>query len=369
MKKSKMHYANLIFISIFILSFLCCFLSQNLYENTTRYASLIAFISLIILLFAYVNPFVQLKNKDVELIGITIAAIIAMLNLMIIESNKGAFLTAANLLLVIYLSDKVSFSEKEKMVLSGCGAAFLGFWFSDVKWDYNFNMVGLVFMVIGILALLFLEMIREKFELGYLLYIEILLYFTITLYTILYHSRCAMVGLLLFGVFVILGKAIGKSKICFRCFALLATAGSILFTIFYVYLGTLSLNLKFLYKDLLSGREDIWKELWEVFLRSPITGIGSSYKMKSFFIFEVHNGLFDILVVHGILVFLVILLFLLKRLFQYQSRFKNTNQMCISMAGFFAMLFTSFFENYFIVSPYLMVFFVLLTWGNEERNF
>jgi O-antigen ligase len=255
------------------------------------------------------------------------------------------------------------------MILSGCGAAFLGVWFCDVKWNYNFNMVGLVFMVIGILSLLFLEMLREKFKLQYLFYIEIMLYFTITLYTILYHSRCAMVGQLLFGLFVIAGKKFGTSKTFFKCLALLATIGSILFTILYVYFGTLSLNLKFLYKDLLSGREDIWKELWEVFLKSPITGIGSSYEMKNFFIFEVHNGLFDILVVHGILVFFVVLLLLLKRLFQYQIRFKNTNQMCITMAGFFAMLFTSFFENYVIVSPYLMVFFVLLTWGNEERNF
>jgi O-antigen ligase len=321
------------------------------------------------LLFAYVNPFAQLRNRDVELIGITIAAVIAMLNLIVIESNKGAFLTAVNLLLVIYLSDKVSFSEKEKMILSGCGAAFLGIWFCDVKWDYNFNMVGLVFMVIGILSLLFLEILREKFELGYLIYVEIMLYVTITLYTILYHSRCAMVGLLLFGLFVIAGKKIGTSKVFFRCLTLLATVGSILFTVLYVYLGSISFNLKFLYKDLLSGREDIWRDLWEVFLKSPVTGIGSSYKMRNFFIFEVHNGLFDILVVHGILVFIVALLFLLKRLFQFQTRFVNTNQMCITMAGFFAMLFTSFFENYFIVSPYLMVFFVLLTWGNEERNF
>ena len=84
--------------------------------------------------------------------------------------------------------------------------------------------------------------------------------------------------------------------------------------------------------------------------------------------FEVHNGLFDILVVHGILVFCCVLYLLLKRLsecllgFSVCSRddmWYNYRRICV--AAVFAILFTSFFENFFINSPYMLLLMVLMS--------
>ena len=69
----------------------------------------------------------------------------------------------------------------------------------------------------------------------------------------------------------------------------------------------------------------------------------------------------DILVVHGILVFIPVLFLLIKalnRLFSRDIIFCPDKR--IAFAGVYALLFQSFFENGFIVTPYSCVFFVLM---------
>lgn len=349
------------FILLTAALFLGCFVSQGIYAAVARYASLIAFAAFSALFFSHRNPFLCLLEKDVEFLLMAAADLLTLINLFVIRSNKGAFLTVVNLLLAVYLADKVHFSKKQAEALSGCGAVFLIPWFGFVKWEYNFNMAGLVFMLISILGILFLAFVKEEYGFSYLIWIQAMLYAAGTLYTILYHSRCAMVGMLLFGLFLPGGRLFQKYKALRRIFIILATAGSIFFTLFYVWLGSLSVDITFLYKSILSGREEIWSELWQALLAKPVTGIGSSYQMKSFFIFEVHNGLFDILAVHGIPVFLVTLFLLIHKMWKSSPDLEHSEAERIADAGMLAILFVSYFENFFIVPPYLLIFFFFFT--------
>lgn len=356
-----------IFILLTAALFIGCFVSQDIYAPVARYASLVAFSAFSVLLFSHRNPFRCLWERDAEFFLMAAADLLALINLFVIHSNKGAFLTVVNLLLAVYLADKVHFTKKQAKLLSGCGAVFLVPWFASVKWEYNFNMAGLVFMMISILGILFLELEGEEYGLSYVKWVQALLYAAGTLYTVLYHSRCAMAGMLVFGIFLACGKIIQKNAALRRVFIIMATVGSILFTLFYVWLGSLSVDITFLYKSVLSGREEIWSELWQALLRKPVTGIGSSYQMKSFFIFEVHNGLFDILAVHGIPVFLAVIVLLVRKMWTSCADMDGTAVVRIADAGMFAMLFTSFFENFFIVPPYLLVFFFLFTLVSRGR--
>lgn len=349
-----------IFIVLTCALFFGCFVSQKIYAAAAQYASLTASAAFLALFFSCRNPFRCFWERDAEFLLMAAADIFTLASLFIIHSNKGALLTVVNLLFAVYLADKVHFTKRQMEILTGCGAVFLIPWFAFVKWEYNFNMAGLVFMMITILGILFLELAGKRHGLSYVKWIQGLLYAAGTLYTILYHSRCAMAGMAVFGIFLLFGRTIQKYKMVRRIFIILATAGSIVFTLFYVWLGSLSVDITFLYKDILSGREKIWSELWQALMEMPVTGIGSSYQMKSFFIFEVHNGLFDILAVHGIPVFLVVIVLLIRKMLLCPDAEKSPEGR-IADAGMFAMLFASFFENFFIVPPYLLVFFFLFT--------
>ncbi len=360
-KTKVMGIGRSLFILLAAVLFCGCFVSQEIYAVTAKYASLVSFAAFTALFFSHRNPFRCLFERDMEFLLMAAADLLTLLNLFLIHSNKGAFLTVVNLLMAVYLADKVNFTRRQAMIFSGCMTVFLIPWFAFVKWEYNFNMAGLVFMMLTVMGILFLEFVKEVYAMPYMGWIQILLCATGTLYTILYHSRCAMAGMFLFMIFLTCGKIIQKNRAIKRMIIIMTTAGSIVFTLFYVWLGSLSVEITFLYKSILSGREEIWGELWQALLEKPVTGIGSAYQMKSFFIFEVHNGLFDILAVHGIPVFLLVIFLLVRKMWLCPSGREQTAVVRIAQSGIFAMLFVSFFENFFIVPPYLLLFFFLFT--------
>ena len=348
---------NIIFVIVYVALFAGCFIMQDVYSVVAKFASLITFLLLALI------AFVKFEKIDSELVLVVAGCFVAGINLLIIHSNKGAFFTAADLLLMLYVTGRIQFKKKHKLIMAGAGSFILLFWYATVRWDYNFNMAGLVFMITTISCMLFFELLKDKYY--YLKYMQILIFIVGVLFCTLYHSRCAMMGLIIFGIIYLAEPFILKHSWMKYLLIILSTVGAVLFTLLYVGIAKTGWNLTFLYKDILSGRQLIWDELWQALLKQPFTGIGSSYELKSFFIFEVHNGLFDILAVHGVLVFAVTIVLLIKKLNMYLNTKAESNEYRIAVASVFAILFTSFFENFFIVSPYLLV--VMMLMNNQEE--
>ena len=381
MEKAETKKTNLIFLVILTLQTLGMFLYDEIHSVIAPLTSLMTFGCFGCMLIE--RLYRAYKNKDKAAFGtgwhelwiVVAGSVVALINLFAIGSNKGAFLTAADLLLMCLLVREFSLSAKQKFYVCALYCALLIWWYCTVRWYFNFNMTGFVFMLTAVFSILLMEVVKKKhagFE--WLSFIQVIQFIVAFLLCLLYHSRCVMAGGLAFGMLYLLIPYIASKRVLREILILGATVGSIIFTMLYILLDKLDLNVTFLYKDILSGRQDIWKELWEAFLQSPITGIGSSYVMKSFFMFEVHNGLFDILVVHGILVFCCVLYLLLKRLsecllgFSVCSRddmWYNYRRICV--AAVFAILFTSFFENFFINSPYMLLLMVLMS-GIRDVN-
>ncbi len=184
-----------------------------------------------------------------------------------------------------------------------------------------------------------------------------------------YLSRCALIGALVFTVLILIPRKFWThraGKVFYGIMTLGLTVGTVLFSLLLVWLGSMRdiLNVKILYKDFFSGREEVWGELWGEYLRHPITGMGSSYKLHVVDLegtFEVHNGLLDILFVHGSIVFIVVLCFLIPLLLRQREQMAADAVSQFAMAGVFAMLATSFFENYFIVPPFMLLFMLLFS--------
>jgi hypothetical protein len=343
------------------------------YEAVTPYGTLIATAGLVTALFCYVD--IGEMIRDPAFLLMAGADILALINLFIIGSNKGAILTVADLLLVLYLSNKIKLSKKQVLICACYIGFFFLYWTIDVKGyfkGYNTNYGGLVLISGFFFAIYALEYLR------YHLYVEkkkekakwliiLTVYFFAWGYNIIawYRSRCALLGLVGFAILVLIPMKVWKNKAFYLTVTLITTVGSILFSLLYVLLGALkdTFRIQIFYKDIISGREEIWSELWSAFIRQPVTGIGSSYQIKLDWLngmFEVHNGLLDILIVHGVAVFAVTIVFMIKRFLELHEASVSSHLNRIAMAGVFAMMLPAFMENYIIVPPFSLIFLLLM---------
>ncbi|MBR5406370.1 MAG: O-antigen ligase family protein [Lachnospiraceae bacterium] len=343
------------------------------YEAVTPYGTLIASLFLIIALFCYMDIKDMLKDPAFYLMAG--ADVVALINLFLIGSDKGAILTVADFILILYLANKIDLSKKQ-VIISMC---YLGFfflyWTFDVKGyfkGYNTNYGGLVlisgfFFAIYALEYLRLYLVEIKGVKNAKWLLAVTVFFFAWGYNIIawYRSRCALLGLAAFAVLILIPLKVWKNRIFYTVLTAVTTAGSVLVSLVYVWLGAMKdvFSIRIFYKDLISGREEIWSELWSAFIKQPVTGIGSSYEMQLDWLggmFEVHNGLLDILIVHGIAVFCVTIVFMIKRFLELHDAGTKSHINKCAAAGLFAMMMPAFMENYIIVPPFSLIMLILI---------
>lgn len=371
MSKRKMAGSIVLLAAVFI-QIMLGWNEFSWYSKSAPFGTLIATVALGITFLCYVDIKAALKDPVFYLMVATDA--IAMLNLILVHSNYGAILVVVHFLLMLYLANKVVLTPK--MVL--LGSVFIGFfffyWTFDVKGyfkGYNTNFGGLVLITGFIFVILFCELLKEyllyekKSEYGNYIWILEVFFFT-QAFSIIewYRSRCAMIGLFVLAMMLLIPKKLWKSRVFYFLLVLAITAGSVLFTGLYSLLGALRdrFQIQIFYKDILSGREEIWSELFTEFLKKPLTGIGSSYVIKVEWMdgmLEVHNGLLDLLIIHGAVVFIVACLLLISRLLRLREGLCKDNIIRCAVAGIVTMLVTAFMENYVIVPPFSLIFLLL----------
>lgn len=361
--------SNYIFAAVLTVEIYGCFIFQEANAVISRYSSLISFVLLALLLFPKIKYYFlhpgELKNEPFLLILIG-GCTAALLNLFIIGSNKGAFLTAATVMMTFYIGFDYEIPKWLRFYAFCLLSSLLIWWYCHVHWYFNFNMAGFIFMLTGIAAISLMEMLMIKnTRYAILRPIQIIAYITATLLCLLYHARCVLAGMLIFGILYLIMPVILKHNLSKHFLIIAATLGSLVFSALYILLDKTGISITILYKDILSGRQDIWGELWTAFSKQPFTGIGSSYEMKSFFIFEVHNGILDLLIVHGIPVFICAIILIYRTLLKALSNSSISRLRRIALSAVFAILFTSFFENFFINSPYLLLMLLFIAASEE----
>ena len=351
------------------------FLMWNMYEwyeIFAPFATLISFLFLVIIF----RCLVPIKDaiKDRYFILMAAACVVAAINLFVADSGKGAWLTVADLLLVIYLSDKIRFSR----AITGFFCIYIGFyfyyWTYDVKGyfkGYNTNYGGLVlicgfvFAVTGLL--MFYDKLKEREKAGSRFLFAFIVFMFAWGYNIIawYRARCALLGLVTYAVLLLVPVKVWRNRIFYTFVTFLVTAGAIITSLLYVWLGKFiaAFGVRVFYKDIISGRDEIWADLWSAFAAAPITGIGSSYHINVDWMggmFEVHNGLLDILIVHGIIVFAVVIFMLIRCLLGLREAAADSVVAKSAVSAVFAILAASFMENFFIVPPFLLCTFALI---------
>lgn len=168
----------------------------------------------------------------------------------------------------------------------------------------------------------------------------------------------------------ILPKRIWDNRKFYRFLCLFSTLGSLFFVAFYVVLGFTGINftMPFFYKNIFSGREAIWAEFFMLFKDKPLTGIGTNVTISSFFEFNVHNAMYNILVIHGLIVFALTLFIMYrswKRVWGGLSRMRVRR---CAVAAIFAVCIESFFDVDLIWANYSLNVFILLLIMNSHTD-
>ena len=352
------------------------------YEAVSPYGTLFASVALAACFFCVTNLKDALKDPVFYLMAGT--DLLALLNLYLVRSHFGAILTIADFMLICYLANKTVVPAKLFLICNLLPAFYFFYWPVDVKGyfkGYNTNYGGLILISGFAFLMIAVEYIRgilkekDSYRVWKWILLVLQLFFFALSYNIIawYRSRCALVGWAAIVILILLPKKVFNSRVfhVLVCFSL--TFGAILVSAVYVWLDRVKdvFRIRIFYKDILSGREEVWSELWSAYLKRPVTGIGSAYEMQVDFMrgaFEVHSGMLDLLFVHGIAVFIAACTFLFFRLLQLRATVAADAVGKNIFAAMAAILVTSFFENFVIVPPFSLLFLLLFALMNHRTQ-
>ncbi len=350
------------------------------YHVTEIYNSLIVFTALVILFFANIDIVEKIRKKEPMFIVLAATLIIAVINLFIIGSNKGCILIIADFLMLLYLAPELKFTERQRTILKVFFLIMFVSWFIyDRAFSYNSNTGATVTVFTFFGGFILLQELAGKKEIfGFFLVIAFIRVITLVFWHL---ARGAFFALALFILFYyIVPKTWWKSAVSYRSLIVFSTLGSLAFVGIYVFLGSTGFNIKlpFFYKNIFSGREQIWYEVWEILKDQLLTGIGSGRELRSFFEYNIHNAMYDILAVHGVIVFAGSIAIIWNRLKMAGERLdtRDPGKMC-AIAAIFAIFIESFIDMDLMWADYSPVLLILLvtvfdnkavTGKNEENR-
>ena len=361
---------NTTVLIIWFMFYALTFMVPKFYGLTEDYVGVFVFFFTGILILCNVNLIEAFKTKDIELFVLIGIGVVTLLNLVIVRSGFGAFFVAADFAMIWYLSGKITLRKWQLYLMLFLYGGLMLYWFFDAYgWMFaeygtyamNTNTAA-TFTVYSLLVLFLLaELLIGKCEAAGLLMVIILIKgIQLTLY---HRGRGSFIMLIIFVIFrFVIPAKWWKNKAFYRAVCIFATFGSLLFVGIYVAVGMMGVNFRipFFYKNMFSGREAIWLEFWNLFRAKPLTGIGTNVTITSFFEFNVHNAMYNILVIHGILVFAATLFLVFRRLNIIHKTAYDKGVSFAAVSALFAVFIESFFDVDLIWTDYSLNLLMLL---------
>lgn len=410
-KSSRREVINFCIMLIMFIIYALTFTIAKFYDMINIVYSCAGVVNFILLIILFVNNVIlngsqgikgsiaklfdikDVKGREVCFLGLLI--FITGLDLFIVNSGKGAFFVPVNFMLIWYLSDRLYLNMKQLKIFAGIYMGFLLFYFfiayprlftTFENYKYNTNTAA-TFMIYTLLcAFIFLEMFYGRSQIIGLFMTAVLLKgFQMSLW---HRARGAFVMLIMFMFFrYVIPRKWWNNKAFYTILCLLATLGSLAFVGLYVVVGTTGANFKlpFFYKEVFSGREAIWQELFRLLVNKDkpymlFTGIGTNFELESFFEKNVHNAMYNFVVIHGIIVFAGILYFIYKRMQLFKVKITEPDSkvskngedsrrvaLC-AMCALMAVFFESFFDVDLIWADYALNLIFLLCVVNSYNR-
>lgn len=312
--------------------------------------------------------------KDWEGKLVLAGCVLALINMILVKSGKGAIFTIGGFFLILYLSDKIQFTGTQKLVLSAlCLPYYIGWCFVKAS-EYNVNTPGMIELSLFLLICLGVEEGKRRFPKArfWLLALEIFLGLLGMGVARYYRARSGLYGFLAFFVLYFLRPLLASRRWAKRLLAAGVTVGAMLVTLpfSYLYAHNFLVAGRVIPLNILSGREFAWIEFWKAWVKKPLTGIGSDFlhAIPNWSGLEAHNTLLSLMWVHGLVVFVLVFLLLMRRMNRLAEKENRDSQAWMPYAGVLAMMIVGAAETFYCAGIYNGVFFVLLTCALQESQ-
>ncbi len=361
---------NICLFLIIFMGYSLTFIVPKFYGVTDRYVGVFVFLVECVLFAINVDLFSLVKNKDIDIFILFALTAITLINLIIVKSGFGAFFIVTNFSLIFYMSKYIKLKKGDIDIILYCYllyflvwliVAYPGFFADYAYYAYNTNTAATFITYTFLIVYMLLERIAAKYS--FVNVIIVILFVRIIRLAMWHRARGAiiMIGVFMLLRFVLMEHII-KSKILYSILVTISTLGSLLFVAFYTVIGRTGVNMRipFFYKDMFSGRQDIWYELFTHFKNAPLTGTGTNFEIESFMEFNVHNAMYNILVIYGIIVFAGVMYFVFKRMFEFRmlchnNANANNKKYCITaLSVLFAVFMESFLDVDLIWADYAL---------------
>ncbi len=353
-----------------VILFLMCVLgtTTNLYlwDKVFHIAPLIIFVTLGILFLNHISIKECFRSKDKEFYLMSGGILLSGINMILVHSRVGAIFTIADFLLILYLADKVCFDKIQiRVIVATCFLSWFYWQFinKDVFGNTHFNsntppIFMLSFFFIFISYVLCFWPARFQFSKWFYHIIAVLCAVLLAKRAMDFRCRGVVLALIawVFTYFFLPKKkatiplVIGLSLLFPALYVLISQSGAVDGVIVYG-------------KNFSSGREIIWSEFFKVFIHHPITGIGSNFDLMlpnllPQILRATHHALLDLLFVHGVPVFLIVLYLMHKRTEKIITSSSGLARN-VCLASVYGSLTIGTFENIYILSPYNMMFLMI----------
>ncbi len=361
---------NTVLLVIMFAFYTLTFFVPRFYGLTEKYVGLFNFAVLSVMFIVNIRPLAKLKSKDKEMIALALTVVVTLVNIVLVGSGFGCFFVVVNFAMIWYMAGTVRFLKWQRYFFGILYLLMVIYWFAGVyTWmfaDYtSFAMntnTAATFTVFSMLCVFVLfDFMLDRFPVtGLLITVALIKCLQIALY---HRSRGAFILIVVFFVLrFIVPARMWERKWFFRSMCIFATLGSLVFVAAYVWLGTTGANFRmpFFYKNVFSGREAIWLEFWNLFRARPLTGIGTNVTITSFMEFNVHNAMYNILVIHGVIVFALVLYIMFARWEKIRPALGTNRAVRCAFVAILAVCIESFTDVDLIWTDYTMNMIFLL---------
>lgn len=324
-----------------------------------------------ILLCCNVKEMLLLRDREWNyVIAILVLTVIC---LFFADSRSGAFFTVCNFCLLLYVSERWDWKlGPQCLALCGC----LGVYFQWLFWPFltttkrNPNTAGTVIVFLTFTMFVFIERWIQKKWLRVFLQVILLLVAFYQLW--IYHGRSTAGALLFFCIMKYLMPVVSWQKEKYYRFAFgILTIGSILFAILYTAAWQIfdpEREVHIFGKRLFSGREAIWLEVLQHFAKQPLWGAGTNYTIQSFYEVNVHNAMLDILVIHGVIVFVLVIAYIWWKMKRIYHKHPKNALFITAMSGVMAIFWESVTDMDLLWTPEFMIWSLMLMILNSDPD-
>ena len=378
MNTTRTHFIwiDWITLSIFNIYLLLAYTSSTRFNLLLSRSGIFTSVILIIIFFNHINLIQALKNKEKELFLCIITGILSFINMIFAKSGPGVLFDIANIILILYLSDKIEIDTISLSIIFTTFFLILIFWFNANGDGYNPNTVSLIVLESAMLSTLSLSSLLSKWKKDWIIYLYLAVSSALFVYPVAkrFEGRTEIGALfILLFTFLFIPKLVWQFKKLY-CSAL----GLIVITCMLVpaifthkYYDYINQGIDIPSKlKIFHGREPVWMQYFSAWKKEPWTGIGNDFieKIPDLRFSSTHNGFLHLLVVYGIIIFLIVLFY-----FGYKIIQIKTEQISLTKKfGFsiiIAMLAIASMESYLITSfSNMLLFFVFLIIFKENKQ-